>query len=128
MFRTLSQIQWSYEDCSVAQKSSAQKLKFKAGDRLPYVVINKESVYNMLRAPVFHLLVISNSTILFPATEFVKPVFLGMEEWKTLGVKKPLYILVRPDNYIGLIADEMSKDILNKYLKEHCHFADVYLV
>ncbi|MEO6541183.1 MAG: hypothetical protein ABIN74_09345, partial [Ferruginibacter sp.] len=93
------------------------------GDRLPYVLINKESVYTLLRAPVFHLLIISNSTITFAATEFVKPVSLGMEEWKDLGVTKPLYILVRPDNYIGLIADEMNEGILNSYLQQHLYFS-----
>jgi 2-polyprenyl-6-methoxyphenol hydroxylase-like FAD-dependent oxidoreductase len=122
MFRTLSQVQWSYEDCSVSQNRSAQKLKFKAGDRLPYVLINKESVYKLLSAPAFHLLIISNSTITFAATEFVKPVSLGMEEWKPFGVTKPLFILVRPDNYIGLIADKMNEEILNNYLKQYLNF------
>jgi 2-polyprenyl-6-methoxyphenol hydroxylase-like FAD-dependent oxidoreductase len=122
MFRTLSQIQWSYEDCSVSQNRSAQKLKFTAGDRLPYVLINNESVYQLLKAPAIHLLVIGDVETSFPSAEFVKPISLGIEEWKIFGVSKPLYILVRPDNYIGLIADEMNEGILNKYLQQHFYF------
>ena len=122
MFRTLSQVQWSYEDCSVSQNRSAQKLKFTAGDRLPYVLNNNESVYQLLRAPAFHLLIIGNAENSFDTTEFVKPIKLDIEPWKDLGVSKPLYILVRPDNYIGLITDEMNAGILNVYLQQHFYF------
>ncbi len=122
MFRTLSQIQWSYEDCSISQNRSVQKLKFTAGDRLPYVLINKEAVYKLITEPAFHLLIIGDSKTAFNSTEFVKTISLGIEEWKAFGVTKPLYILVRPDNYIGLIADELNEEILNKYLQQYCHF------
>ncbi|HMI77962.1 MAG TPA: FAD-dependent monooxygenase [Ferruginibacter sp.] len=126
MFRTLSQIQWSYEDCSLSKNISAQKLKFKAGDRLPYILINtgqeKESIYKKLTAPAFHLLMIGDATAVINESEFVKAISLGMEEWKPVGVMKPLYILVRPDNYIGLVADEMDNETLRKYLHEHYYF------
>lgn len=122
MFRTLSQIQWSYDDCSLSKNRSSQKLTFAAGDRLPYITINNESIYKQLTKPVFHLLIIGDTnTFSFPHS-FVKQVLLGMEEWKPLGLTKPLYILVRPDNYIGLISDDMNNEILNNYLKQHCHF------
>ncbi len=125
MFRTLSQIQWSYDDCSMAQNRSSQKLKFTAGDRLPYVVINNESIYKRLTEPVFHLLIIGDSKTLSSTHSSVKQVSFGMEEWRSVGVTKPLYILVRPDNYIGLISDDMSNEILNSYLRQHCYFSNV---
>lgn len=121
MFRTLSQIQWSYKDCSIAQNRSAQRLKFRAGDRLPYVLINNESVYKLLAEPAFHLLIIGDTKTV-RSKEFIKSVSLDIEPWKPFGVLKPLYILVRPDNYIGLIADEINEAILNKYLQEYCYF------
>ena len=124
MFRTLSQIQWSYKACSISQNKSAQKLKFKAGDRLPYVLINNETVYKLLTEPAFHLLIIGDTKTV-NTTEFVKPVTLDIEAWKPFGVLKPLYILVRPDNYIGLIADEINDEILNTYLQHHCYFGNV---
>jgi len=131
MFRTLSQIQWSYKDCSLSQNRSAQKLKFTAGDRLPYVLLNseknKESIYKLLTTASFHLLRIGDTKTSFTATEFVKHLSLDIEDWKPLGITKPLYILVRPDNYIGLIADEMNAEILNTYLKQHCYFNEKML-
>jgi len=126
MFKTLSQIKWSYKDCSVSKNRSAQKLKFTAGDRLPYVLINtgqtSESVYTLLMQPVFHLLMIGNTNISFTMHEFVKPVISNLEDWKSFGVTKSLYILVRPDNYIALVADEMNKEILDSYLQQYCFF------
>lgn len=126
MFRTVSQIRWSYADCSVSKNRSSQKLKFRAGDRLPYVLLNtqsgKESIYTILNAPAFHLLIIGENKATFTPNEFIKIVPLAIAEWAGLGVSKTLYILVRPDNYISLIADEMTDDSLNSYLKQYCHF------
>lgn len=126
MFRTLSQIKWSYKDCLVSKNLSSQKLKFTAGDRLPYVLVNTgtstESVYALLTQPAFHLLIIGSTGISFTLNEFVKPVTLDAEEWKVLGVTKPLFILVRPDNYIALVTDEITKEVLENYLHRYCFF------
>ncbi len=126
MFKTLSQIKWSYKDCSVSQSRSSQKIKFQAGDRLPYILINTsegtKNIYTKLTSPAFHLLVIGDDAITVHENEWMKIVRMDMKEWLALGVTKPLYILVRPDNYIGLIADEMNEKILNDYLLRHCHF------
>ena len=35
---------------------------------------------------------------------------------KAFGTNKPFFVLLRPDNYIGLIADEFSPDLIVKYL------------
>jgi hypothetical protein len=41
------------------------------------------------------------------------------DNWKRLGVKKELYILVRPDNYIALIADTLEKHQIDNYCKKY---------
>lgn len=124
IFNSVSQLQWSYKDCSLSKNSSSQKLKFTAGDRLPYILLGqeKQSVYKLLTAPVFHLLVIGAAKPVLQPNEMIKIIELGIEEWKEKGVTKPLFILVRPDNYIGLIADEMNDSILRNYLQQHCSF------
>ena len=38
--------------------------------------------------------------------------------WATLGVKNELYILVRPDNYIAFISDNLDTQEIREYLKE----------
>ena len=126
MFKAVSQIQWSYKDCSISKNSSSQKLSFNAGDRLPYILLNnghvKESVYKMLTAPAFHLLMIGDVKTRINSTELIKAIPLSIEEWEILGAQKPFYILLRPDNYIALIADELTEQLLNDYLQQHCFF------
>ncbi len=124
LFNSVSQLRWSYKSASLSENNSSQKLKFTAGDRLPYLLIGetKKSIYTLLTAPCFHLLCIGTGSSYTVSNEMVKSISIGIEEWNLLGVRKPLYILVRPDNYIGLIADEMNETILNTYLKQHCSF------
>ncbi len=124
IFNTISQLQWAYKNCSLSKNSSSQKLKFNAGDRLPYILLGqeKQSIYKLLTAPVFHLLVIGAAKPVLQPNEMIKTIELSIEEWKEKGVTKPLFILVRPDNYIGLIADEMNDDILRNYLQQYCSF------
>ncbi len=124
MFKALSQTSWSYKKCSVAQNLTSQKIKFKAGDRLPYVLTgqNKQSVYKLLTAPAFHLLLIGDSVAPQVDHPYIKSIPLPIEDWSGEGVSNPLYILVRPDNYIGLVSDSMDASILDRYLKEHCYF------
>jgi 2-polyprenyl-6-methoxyphenol hydroxylase-like FAD-dependent oxidoreductase len=124
LFNSVSQLQWSYKNSSLSQNSSSQKLKFTSGDRLPYILLGqtKESIYKLLTAPAFHLLMIGEAKPVLKPNQIINVITLGMEEWKEQGVTKPLYILVRPDNYIGLIADEMSDSVLDTYLQQYCFF------
>jgi 2-polyprenyl-6-methoxyphenol hydroxylase-like FAD-dependent oxidoreductase len=122
MFRTLSQIQWSYNDCSIAQNLSTQKLTFKSGDRLPYVLINNQSIYRSLKGSSFHLLKVGGPGVSLMPNELIRLLSFDIEAWKPFGVTKPLFILVRPDNYIGLISDQMNDEILTRYLKQHLYF------
>jgi len=36
------------------------------------------------------------------------------------GTSKPFLVLLRPDNYIGLIANGFSSDLVVKYLDQFC--------
>jgi hypothetical protein len=129
MFQIISQIWNSYNKNSFSLKLTSQKLSFKAGDRFPHVLISRngqsESSYHLFRQAKFHLVVIGKD----PADEEVNViparmrklihvvVFPMSEAWSSLGVKQSLYILVRPDNYIGLISDELDKDLLERYFE-----------
>jgi len=128
IFSTMSQIWYSYEDSPLSALHSKQSLTFKAGDRFPYVRINHKgemiSCYNLLTAAKFHLVCIGADSIGdedgIPETfvSLIQPINLPLEPgWLKLGVKKKLYILVRPDNYIGLISDRLDDDRLAKYFR-----------
>ncbi|MDQ3019996.1 MAG: FAD-dependent monooxygenase [Bacteroidota bacterium] len=127
IFYTISQLWVNYSKSILSVNHSNQKLKFSAGDRVPYVLINinnGESIFSLLTEPKFYLLLIgmnSNEEL----DEFIKKyenIFHKIEleltsQWKKLGVKKPIAIIVRPDEYIGLISDNINPGIVNLYMK-----------
>lgn len=112
LFKTVSQTAWTYKDSSLSRKFSKQRLKFKAGDRVPYFA--EQSIYPLLNKASHHMICISDSVAseaqkkkiidayAFPIEWIDQPMD---EKWKKLGVKRPLLILVRPDNYIQSISD-----------------------
>ena len=123
-FITVSQIWYSYSGMSIAQSRTTQKLKFKAGDRLPYVMAEgtRRSIYHLFTQPEFHLLCIGVHTtpdlsmVGIPVTIVHQPL---SGSWIKLGVRREIYILVRPDNYIAFITDTMNQDVMVKFLSEY---------
>ncbi|MFB6258647.1 MAG: FAD-dependent monooxygenase [Flavobacteriales bacterium] len=126
MFKTISQIWYSYKGMSLSGSVSKQPLAFKAGDRLPYFPDN--NIHPSFTKPAFHLLHIGQDPIsnetkgklrsLFPfEIEFVENELSA--DWKSLGVKQELFMLVRPDNHIAFIFDTIDgaqvKNYLNRY-------------
>ncbi len=108
LFKTVSQTWYSYTGKSLSSGfSSKQKLTFRTGDRLPFI---RSDYYTSFTTPGFHLIHISDqpSQNLHPEKALPFPITLvhnRLEEWKAFGVQLELFILVRPDNYILLIAD-----------------------
>lgn len=99
----------------------------KAGDRMPYFLIDGESIYDKLRRPKFHLLFFSNAGSDFQAlkTELdsqyaelvdVKIIPPDAQAAGRFGTDKAFYVLLRPDNYIGFISPDISSDGVRIYL------------
>lgn len=132
IFKTVSQIWYSYSDSVISLNSTTQNLTFKAGERLPYILINQESLYKKLTEPSFYLLFIGNDPG-FEMVEVLKNKFKNIltffsfpitNEWKNKGVENNLVILVRPDMYIGLISDEVTLFEVEKYFQKHLYFCN----
>jgi len=126
LFRTISQIWYSYRTSPLSLMETRQAIKFKAGDRMPYIQVEHEGqrqcIYRSLTAPKFHLITIDDEfqRVNIPDTlkSYIKVVSLPVSpDWAKLCVKNRLYILVRPDNYIGLITDEMDEHRLAAYFR-----------
>jgi hypothetical protein len=122
----LSQIWYSYAGRSLSASASKQKLKFKAGDRLPFLV--NHNIYPELTNASFHLIHIHSDALdeaiqkkisgLFPFP--VKIVECQPNtDWTKLGVFTELFILLRPDNYIAFVFDKLDRVRIQSYLSRH---------
>ncbi|MEP7213009.1 MAG: FAD-dependent monooxygenase [Acidobacteriota bacterium] len=122
-FPFVSQIGINYRQSSSSRTNGAFNVM--AGDRMPYFLIDGSSIYDRLREPTFHLLVFADGTV--PVDEItadlggradfhVVPLYPNIAE--IFGATKTFTVLLRPDNYIGYLADGYSgedvKDYLNK--------------
>ncbi len=126
-FKTLSQTGYSYRRYSLSHHDSTQPLKFRAGDRLPYIRENpgEKGFYSRFSKPGFYLIHISQypassdeaeawiNAVPFPLEYLHQPVSPG---WQVLGVRHPLFILLRPDHYILLVSDHLTPGDLGEKL------------
>lgn len=128
LFPTISQIGLNYSESSLSQHQHERKFEVKAGDRMPYFLVNGENVYDRLREPKFHLLAFSNEQ---QDNEQVKSeldteysdcidfhiIPLSARVVEIFGIHKPFKVLLRPDNYIALLSLESSVGDLKTYLE-----------
>ena len=126
IFPLLSQIGIHYRHSSLSQHAGDQYFKIKAGDRMPYFMVDGESIYEKLKQPTFHYLIFTNEGKLdqalkaelknhYPEWINMIGVELTSEIAKIFGSTKPFGVLLRPDNYIGLISTEMSLQTMRRW-------------
>jgi len=119
-FTIVSQIWYNYRGKSLTASSTRQRLKFKSGDRLPY--LENGNIYPKFTRACFHLLHIGDNVVSenkrnelayrFPFEVVIVEDVLD-ERWQRLGVEEELFVLVRPDNYISMLADGLDIDKLS---------------
>ncbi|SDF73532.1 2-polyprenyl-6-methoxyphenol hydroxylase [Mucilaginibacter pineti] len=123
-YKSLSQIWLHYRKSALSESYTTQPLTFRAGDRCPYVSYTYQErpidLYSLLTSANFHLVIISDEQE-FPAIpERLKPLLKIVnvplcQDWHRLGVKKKLYLLIRPDNYIAMLSDIFDPEVLKRY-------------
>ena len=121
-FPLISQIGIHYEHSSLSLHDGDDNLDVRAGDRLPYFLVNGASIYDSLRHPKFHQLFFTNEIITNKQEESDKVDTLGVQIdshiAELFGSDKPFTVLLRPDNYIGAIAPGMVSDLDERYFTE----------
>lgn len=128
-FPLISQTGINYRHGSLSRHAGDEDFKVKAGDRMPYFLIDGESIYDRLRRPKFHLLVFQDSqdtaqtSKAEPERRYGELVDfhaapLGPQVAEAFGANKPFHLLLRPDNHIGFITWGTSPEGLRSYLKE----------
>jgi 2-polyprenyl-6-methoxyphenol hydroxylase-like FAD-dependent oxidoreductase len=128
IFSAISQIRINYRNASLSQHNDDQAFRVKSGDRMPYFLVDRASIYDQLRSPKFHLLDFSDSarSSLDLQQEFgneyddliaFKHIPLSPQIAEIFGTIQPFKLLLRPDNYIGLIAPELFSANLKTYMR-----------
>ena len=128
IFPTVSQIGINYRHSTLSQHTGDDGFKVKAGDRMPYFLVDGKSVYDKLHQPKFHWLVFADppddvqASQMELANEFgdlvdIQAIALSAQVAQAFGTEKSFGVLLRPDNYIGFIARETTLRGLSLYLK-----------
>ncbi|GAB3891171.1 FAD-dependent monooxygenase [Spirosoma agri] len=128
VFPLISQIGINYRSSSLS-RSNDDFLNIKAGDRMPYFLVNGESIFNVLRNPKFHLIRVQNepdtnraelNELLTrnPSLLNYHQVPLSADVQTLFGTKESFSILLRPDNYIARIDQSDSLTPIRNYLAE----------
>jgi 2-polyprenyl-6-methoxyphenol hydroxylase-like FAD-dependent oxidoreductase len=119
VFPRISQIGINYRKSSLSMERGFFKVK--AGDRLPYFTIDGASIYEKLKAPKFHLLSFfdgENKPAELAENDltdvFEIPLYPNVAE--IFGASKSFSVLVRPDNYIGLLTEDLAGEDVRQYL------------
>jgi 2-polyprenyl-6-methoxyphenol hydroxylase-like FAD-dependent oxidoreductase len=128
-FRLISQIGITYRNASLSRHGDDAEFEVKAGDRMPFFLIDGASVYDKLREPTFHLLTFSDGRSDYQTTlDEIERAHAGLVDYHVIplyprvaeifGAAKPFSVLLRPDNYIAYISTQTSVRELKEYLSE----------
>jgi 2-polyprenyl-6-methoxyphenol hydroxylase-like FAD-dependent oxidoreductase len=123
-FIMISQIGINYRDHSLSSHDGDREFEVKAGDRMPYFLIDGQSIFDQLRAPKFHLVTFSDGQTKPAELEAAQQelvdhriVALYPQAAELFGTNKSFNVLLRPDNYIALISPDMSMLSTSTYLR-----------
>ena len=126
VFPRISQIAINYRHGWLSEHAGDDGIDVKAGDRLPYFLVDGQSIFDLLREPRFHLLTFTDGKSEQQSEDLDKsfesivdrqsvPLYPHIAE--LFGSKKSFTVLLRPDNYIGLISQDPSLAPIEDYLK-----------
>ena len=127
IFPIVSQIGINYRHSSLSDHQDDEDFKVKAGDRLPYFMVNGKSVFDLLHEPKFHWLVFStlgddvDELRKIVAAQYgdlvdVQSLSLSADVTDAFGHENSFAVLLRPDNYIGRITSDTSHVALTSFL------------
>jgi 2-polyprenyl-6-methoxyphenol hydroxylase-like FAD-dependent oxidoreductase len=132
IFPLISQIGITYRGRSLSRDTN-EDFEIKAGDRMPYFLIDGKSVYDWLHAPKFHLVTFVNQSETNETSELVQREFANLVDYHTFqltenvteifGNDKPFSVLLRPDNYIGFVSTEEPLAQLRAYFETTIGYA-----
>jgi hypothetical protein len=124
-FPAISQIGINYRHGSLSDHAGDEDFRVKAGDRMPYFLIDGHNVFEKLTGPKFHFVVFATELSDFRAMrqELSCPDLadfnlfsISPEVEEAFGTNKDFSLLLRPDNHVGLISSDDSLSRVRDYL------------
>ncbi|MCB1025678.1 MAG: pentachlorophenol monooxygenase, partial [Acidobacteria bacterium] len=124
IFPLVSQIGINYSKASLSEM--AGMFDIKAGERMPFFERGGESIYAILKEPKFHLLAFfdgkedlpdyARDLDRFGSIMDIHKLHLYPQISEIFGTSSSFVVLLRPDNYIGLISEDVSSGKIEEYL------------
>lgn len=131
VFPRVSQIGINYRTSALSVNRG--NFSVSAGERMPYFTIEGASVYDRLKEPKFHLLAFSDGQNAIPDLSEALGDYAAYADYHELplypnvaeifGSTESFLVLVRPDNYIGLISGTDAPQSIRDYLKYKIRYA-----
>jgi 2-polyprenyl-6-methoxyphenol hydroxylase-like FAD-dependent oxidoreductase len=126
-FPLISQIGINYRQSSLSDHAGDEDYEVKAGDRLPYFLVDGKSIYTKLQQPKFHLLLFSRAPRHFQTLKQeierqysdlvdVNDFFLSPLVEEIFQTNSDFSVFLRPDNHVGFISSEVSPRSVQEYL------------
>lgn len=127
IFPLISQIGINYRGHTLSLDTD-EDFEIKAGDRMPYFLVDGKSIYDWLHAPEFHLMSFTNE-VEGPehGRDRIEQEFPGLVDYhgfplnervtEIFGTDKPFSVLLRPDNYVGFVSAAAPLTQLRAYFK-----------
>ena len=123
IFPLVSQIGITYRG-HLLSFDTREDFEIKAGDRMPYFLIDGKGIYDWLHAPMFHLLTFTNEESQVNSAEIERE-FSGLVDYhvfplnerlaELFGSDRSFSVLLRPDNYIGFVSSATPLSQLRSY-------------
>jgi len=134
-FPLVSQIGINYRHGSLSNHAGDEDFEVKAGDRLPYFLVDGKSIYDRLQQAKFHFLVFSSEPNNFHVlkneldgrySELVdfNGFSISPEVQEIFGTNKDFSVLLRPDNHVGFISSDISSGSVQDYLTRFIGHSD----
>jgi 2-polyprenyl-6-methoxyphenol hydroxylase-like FAD-dependent oxidoreductase len=126
-FPTVSQIGINYRHGSLSNHAGDEDFEVKAGDRMPYFLIDGQNIFDRLQQPKFHFLAFSNEPDGFQDLKNdLESRYVDLVDFNAFAISpeveeifrsnKGFSVLLRPDNHIGSISSEISASTVHDYL------------
>jgi len=118
VFPLISQIGITYRDHSLSEHTDDEFEDVKAGDRLPYFLVDGESVFAKLNAPKFHVLLFGKGECeQFGELVDCHRIPIDARVREIFGTEDDFGLLLRPDNQIAFISSEITPEKVADYFR-----------